>query len=692
MPITITDVKGVGGSPPAQLIVSGTYQGCDHIQVTSSCSDPKKPPTLTLSGGIWTATFSNDLECACGAQVTITATCIVDRTPRETASDAFPIDCGGCPTVQVTQQVDNSHCINGERTVTLSGTVQVPSGTPVSVIEIFDATTLPGSPVPGIASITTPPAPFTRSFRLRAGASYNLELRSVYPQNCPPYPIAVTLLPCPPCCPTLALDQPIPTGCGAPASGSNPARSATVSFKANYDRQQCDPSVAPSSYEWVVQTPPDPATQAPGPSFMAAPAADSINSSTVAWTLVGGPSGSPAKPLDLSRPGPYSVSVTMHGLTGRDTDCNAPHTATQPFTVKSCCPELIRIDKTRIAGCEWLFIAQIDDPARPATASYIWSFGDNSSPDTTSGREARHTFTTATPCTVTVTMQSNGCPDRVATVVVDVPCSLDSTPPAVTGCTVTAGASGSGSIIVTFNENLAPTTATVASNYAVRIGTALQTPASVSYDAATRSATLSGLTVQPGDTTVVTVTGVRDLAGNLIVANGRSNVTTCSAPNPPNPPPPNTATPMIPGCWLLLLLSLVFSAAAVVLASIAFCIWSKLWSLVPVPPPSPLVWWLIGIAIALFVLSIIFLLLWYFICVGGTSCEALNAGRHFVMGIVIATPIIGLIAAVLGGVLSRFLCGVFIGVFSAILCGYWGIIVVILDSIAVRLGCLTENK
>jgi len=136
-----------------------------------------------------------------------------------------------------------------------------------------------------------------------------------------------------------------------------------------------------------------------------------------------------------------------------------------------------------------------------------------------------------------------------------------------------------------------------------------------------------------------------------------------------------SGTGMSVSCWILLILALVFSILGAVVATIAAC-----------TGPS---WQLVLTAVVGFLLSLLFLLLWYFFCVRG-NCKALNQGRHFVQWILAIVPIAGLIASVLVGY-NSLACGLWAGLFSAVLWGYWGEVLSVLDALARQLKCITEN-
>jgi hypothetical protein len=98
MPISITGVTGLGGSPPTSLLVSGTVMTCESVVVTTSCS--AAPVTVAIpSGGpnLWSAVLPNDKQCPCGAKIDVTATCAVGA--KDSAKGTFTIVCatpGSC--------------------------------------------------------------------------------------------------------------------------------------------------------------------------------------------------------------------------------------------------------------------------------------------------------------------------------------------------------------------------------------------------------------------------------------------------------------------------------------------------------------------------------------------------------------------------------------------------------------------
>jgi hypothetical protein len=92
MPITITGVTGLGGSPPTDLLVSGTVSGCEEVVVTTTCSaNPVKVAIPSGAQNVWSAVLPNDKQCPCGAKVDVTAAC-ASGAP-DSATETFTIIC-----------------------------------------------------------------------------------------------------------------------------------------------------------------------------------------------------------------------------------------------------------------------------------------------------------------------------------------------------------------------------------------------------------------------------------------------------------------------------------------------------------------------------------------------------------------------------------------------------------------------
>ena len=115
----------------------------------------------------------------------------------------------------------------------------------------------------------------------------------------------------------------------------------------------------------------------------------------------------------------------------------------------------------------------------------------------------------------------------------------DTTPPTVTGTSPSAGATGVSTVAnvtATFSEAMAPTTITT-STFELRDGASTLVPAAVTYDTATRMATLNpAATLAPATSYTATVRGgatdprVKDLAGNALASSVTWTFTTASGP------------------------------------------------------------------------------------------------------------------------------------------------------------------
>ena len=102
----------------------------------------------------------------------------------------------------------------------------------------------------------------------------------------------------------------------------------------------------------------------------------------------------------------------------------------------------------------------------------------------------------------------------------------DTTPPTVTASSPANGASNvpvNSAVTVTFNESINPATVTT-TNFELRNAASALIPANVSYNAGTRTATLTPSALLPGSTTLTATvrggaTGITDVAGNALVSN-----------------------------------------------------------------------------------------------------------------------------------------------------------------------------
>jgi hypothetical protein len=92
MPISITSVTGLGGSPPTSLLVSGTVTTCEQVVVKTPCS--AAPVTVAIPTGgpnVWNVILPNDKQCPCGTTIEVTASCTIGK--QDTTSGTFTIVC-----------------------------------------------------------------------------------------------------------------------------------------------------------------------------------------------------------------------------------------------------------------------------------------------------------------------------------------------------------------------------------------------------------------------------------------------------------------------------------------------------------------------------------------------------------------------------------------------------------------------
>lgn len=106
MAVVVTKVTGIGGSPPAQLLVEGTVTNCEKVYVSITCAtDPALP--LDVQGlpfdpvtqeRLWSFVFPNDKGCLCGGNVKVHASCVLGMPDASTTTFDLPIICSppGC--------------------------------------------------------------------------------------------------------------------------------------------------------------------------------------------------------------------------------------------------------------------------------------------------------------------------------------------------------------------------------------------------------------------------------------------------------------------------------------------------------------------------------------------------------------------------------------------------------------------
>ena len=209
MPVTITTVKGVGGSPPTHIHAEGTVQGCETLRLECSCYRGTPISYPIPAGGLttWSFDFVNNLGCQCGANVTVTATCDLGMPSSSTATyGPLPLDC--CPDITIDPPVPSQQCVGFQRPVTLTIHIaQPPAG-----ITILHWETIPGTYQ--ATQTIMGPAPATglsNTYNYPQPGPYTSILHVDYPLGCPSQQLIVgPLVAC--ACPTITVNA-VPQEC-----------------------------------------------------------------------------------------------------------------------------------------------------------------------------------------------------------------------------------------------------------------------------------------------------------------------------------------------------------------------------------------------------------------------------------------------------------------------------------------------
>jgi hypothetical protein len=466
---------------------------------------------------------------------------------------------------------------------------------------------------------------------------YEASLQFQYPfETCPGLTLNVTAIACPPDCPNLILATPIVTGCSP--NNAVAAFNATLSWSPGQAQVPVDYYLW--KLEWLDQSVSPPIHKVAENSSLGPILTPSIKTNDPGWTgddVIAGQ-------VNL-KPRNYTVSVeAVIGGVSPTLGCHVSQSSVPPFEVPGCmCPKPLSV------GTEWM-VTNTTAPLGPnkfqtltcdtaatelsvfvdqgsyalSDLAYDWVFPDGT---TVIGGDSTQPFTfqnaplgMAKTHTVTVTVRVPGssCPSFTRNVEVTVPGCGTVVPPTAKSCSVNAGASGTGSVSVTFDQDVDKTSAEDVNNYKVSINAGpafIPAPGSISYAAATKTATISGLTITPGDSVAVTITGVKGTTGGVMTTPGQ---TTCAAPGCPSGQHWDAAQgKCVPdtdgngdgnnnfGCGILrLLLVLLFAGLIVALVGI------------------PCGGWSIYLAIGIAIVILIALVLWIIFC-KPTFCEVL---------------------------------------------------------------------
>lgn len=343
------------------------------------------------------------------------------------------------------------------------------------------------------------------------------------------------------------------------------------------------------------------------------------------------------------------------------------------IVVTSCtCPTLQPLTSSG-GWCAYTFGYSVDNPTG-GDVTLVWTFDGVQQPPTTvtgNGQTTltgtkQHTFTGGGKKTATLTVSAPGCDPDSESVQVVVDCG-DTTPPTVTGCTISGN-----TVTVTFSEAVVQTEAETPGNYRVtlnQVGTAAVS--SASYAAAAATLTVPSMQTSGAVTVDITVTGVHDLAGNPI--DPSQATTNCSRPKDEDKVPPTDL------CAALLWTALIMIALGAFLAILG-CILTSFF------PQGGFVLQVIGAI--LFVLGWILFGLWILLCSAATACAVILAIRTFIAFLIALFLFVGAVLAVIAIFFPAYaLCAAY-GFAAA---ANWGLIRIIVDEIARRRRCLIEN-
>lgn len=628
MPITIDAVRGIGGSPPTHIRVSGTKTGCESVVVWLTCREKKSnpyPPFASGSGdGPWSYDVPYSGECGCGDQITVEADCNVGQgLPSPQAIFVpFTIDCDECPSVNVSATL--GPCVNGVVLVTLNATVtSLPPGGPT----IFQWEHHPGQvgftrQATATGAWPPMPIPLVNQFSYTSG-TYTANLLTVFPAGCTALPVTFTV-DCPPaCCPSLTIDrpqtvnnqtQPEVTGC-APTS-------AVATFSAQLSwTSGCTPAT-PTSFNWTLNGP-------TGRKYQKSTNAPNTDTTT-GWRDDAGN----AAVVQFTTGGVYSIAV-MAIVPGVPPSCNPTDPA--QFFVPSCCPALIGpLNASSKMGdpCTWIFSAGVSNPTN-ATVTFEWSFQDGTVA-TTLLPQTDHTYLPNAPMTgmTTVMLKSPNCADQSLQVPVTQTCQCPAigTPGAVvTGCVPGPGTAPGTPPAVVLSTSVSPPVAT-------SFDWTITTPGGISFTKTTAAASTTDGTADGAWTETSTgSTGVLNLGASggyavTVRAQGPSISPTClqpsamsfSVPICPCPPgmardasgvcvPTPTPTPT-PSCTIWCILAGIFLIAIPISAYIstaAHCILGPTWSIT-------LQGGIIAMVIGIFIGLCGTCCLWIFLLIGST--------------------------------------------------------------------------
>jgi hypothetical protein len=405
MAVTITAVSLVGGSPPTQVHITGTYSNCEKIDIWVSCNQGNPGRQLLYSAA---SPFAIDVDlpktCACGDTIWVWADCPQGSgLPSVAAANtSLTFDCDPCcPQVSIDTPVVSN--VGGVATYNFELTTPVtwsPAGCspPVTMggywwtvkqgVAVYQLHTTAANASTGAGNWTigtTPTSPSAVVPLSLASGSWDVKVRldlsmgsldgSCDSSDSTSFTVSGTPPPPKQCCPSDPKSAPYGASVTVAVSGSIPNVNATFTAAVHWPKK-C-PVVTPANYLWAVTDP-------SGKQFSRKTTANITysNDPGADWTLNGVQIGA----LPFNNGGGYTVVCTVvfppnTTASGCSTFGSAPFTVAgmQPPPTPTCCPT-VNLSAV-ITGTTGSFSTTTAWPAGCANVvptSFAWTVTDKS--------------------------------------------------------------------------------------------------------------------------------------------------------------------------------------------------------------------------------------------------------------------------------------------------------------------------
>jgi hypothetical protein len=401
MAVTITSVTLVGGTPPTQVRIAGTFTSCEKLDFWVSCDQakPGKPLVSATVPNPFSIPIDLPVSCGCGDTIYVWVDCYQSSRLPSSAAATLPItfDCDCCPQVNIAVPTV-SYPAGGVPIATFQLSAPVawnpPGCIPPVNITSYQWTVTQGATSYQLGTQAATARTDTGSWTLvpsgnpaivplpLAAGSWEVKVRPIFSQgslsaNCDPSDSTIFSVTSPPsCCP---YDQhQAPNGASVAVVATGTAPNVTATFTATvYWPGNCPP-VAPANYLWQVT---DPSGQDIYTRTTPANVAYS-NDPGANWKLNGAQIGA----LPFNTGGTYSVVCTVvFPANSAAAACSTFGQASfsvpgmQPPPQASCCPSVSL--SAVIAGTTATFSATTTWPAgctSAAPTSFAWTVTDSS--------------------------------------------------------------------------------------------------------------------------------------------------------------------------------------------------------------------------------------------------------------------------------------------------------------------------